>query len=150
MLLLLIAELVEVAWYELLPVASRPCNACLQLETSVVHPIFSLGEMVTSVTYIQHSHYDHTYNRCTSCTLPFKSLGSLRVLYFFPSKDTLNQSNETVIHLNTVLLNVLFKDSWKKTHMKRQTVGFPVAQMVEHGASNAKIMGSIPRESKSW
>ncbi len=22
--------------------------------------------------------------------------------------------------------------------------------MVEHGASNAKIMGSIPRESKSW
>ncbi len=27
--------------------------------------------------------------------------------------------------------------------------GFPVAQMVEHGTSNAKIMGSIPRESKS-
>ncbi len=27
---------------------------------------------------------------------------------------------------------------------------FPVAQMVEHGAINAKIMGSIPRESKSW
>ncbi len=24
------------------------------------------------------------------------------------------------------------------------------AQLVEHGASNAKIMGSIPRESKSW
>ncbi len=29
-------------------------------------------------------------------------------------------------------------------------ISFPVAQMVEHGASNAKIMGSIPRESKSW
>ncbi len=28
--------------------------------------------------------------------------------------------------------------------------GFPVAQMIEHGASNAKMMGSIPRESKSW
>ncbi len=28
--------------------------------------------------------------------------------------------------------------------------GFPVAQLVEHGVSNAKIMGSIPRESKSW
>ncbi len=28
-------------------------------------------------------------------------------------------------------------------------VSFPVAQLVEHGASNAKIMGSIPRESKS-
>ncbi len=27
---------------------------------------------------------------------------------------------------------------------------FPVAQLVEHGASNAKIMGSIPREGKSW
>ncbi len=26
---------------------------------------------------------------------------------------------------------------------------FPVAQLVEHGTSNAKIMGSIPRESKS-
>ncbi len=26
---------------------------------------------------------------------------------------------------------------------------FPVAQMVEHGTSNARIMGSIPRESKS-
>ncbi len=29
-------------------------------------------------------------------------------------------------------------------------VCFPVAQLVEHGVSNAKIMGSIPRESKSW
>ncbi len=29
-------------------------------------------------------------------------------------------------------------------------VSFPVAQLVEHGASNAKIMGSIPRESKRW
>ncbi len=29
------------------------------------------------------------------------------------------------------------------------TVSFPVAQLVELGASNAKIMGSIPRESKS-
>ncbi len=27
---------------------------------------------------------------------------------------------------------------------------FPVAQMVEHGASNAKIMGSIPRETVTW
>ncbi len=27
---------------------------------------------------------------------------------------------------------------------------FPVAELVEHGASNGKIMGSIPRESKSW
>ncbi len=28
--------------------------------------------------------------------------------------------------------------------------GFPVAQLVEHGVSNAKIMGSIPRENKTW
>ncbi len=27
---------------------------------------------------------------------------------------------------------------------------FPVAQIVEHGAINAKIMGSIPRDNKSW
>ncbi len=26
---------------------------------------------------------------------------------------------------------------------------FPVAQMVEHGASNAKIMGSIPRKARA-
>ncbi len=30
------------------------------------------------------------------------------------------------------------------------TNSFPVAQLVEHGVSNAKIMGSIPRESKSF
>ncbi len=29
-------------------------------------------------------------------------------------------------------------------------MSIPVAQLVEHGVSNAKIMGSIPRESKSW
>ncbi len=29
-------------------------------------------------------------------------------------------------------------------------ISFAVAQIVEHGASNAKIMGSIPMESKSW
>ncbi len=28
-------------------------------------------------------------------------------------------------------------------------MGFPVSQIVVHGASNAKIMGSIPRESKN-
>ncbi len=43
----------------------------------------------------------------------------------------------------------------KENHYKYKTyyyiyISFPVAQMVEHGASNAKIMGSIPRESKSW
>ncbi len=33
---------------------------------------------------------------------------------------------------------------------KTLSYSFPVAQMVERGASNAKIKGSIPRESKSW
>ncbi len=28
-------------------------------------------------------------------------------------------------------------------------MGFPVAQMVEHGASNAKIMGSIPGKARA-
>ncbi len=32
----------------------------------------------------------------------------------------------------------------------KELSAFLIAQMVEHGASNAKIMGSIPRESKSW
>ncbi len=30
------------------------------------------------------------------------------------------------------------------------TYSFPVAQLEEHGTSNAKRMGLIPRESKSW
>ncbi len=34
--------------------------------------------------------------------------------------------------------------------MLETAVSFPVAQLVEHGVSNAKIMGLIPRESKSW
>ncbi len=39
----------------------------------------------------------------------------------------------------------------EKTLLSKMTLhGFPVAQMVEHGASNGKIMGSIPRDSKSW
>ncbi len=33
---------------------------------------------------------------------------------------------------------------------RKENKCFPVAQLVEQGASNAKIMGSIPRESKSW
>ncbi len=33
---------------------------------------------------------------------------------------------------------------------EKSFLSFPVAQLVEHGANNAKIMGSIPRESKSW
>ncbi len=45
--------------------------------------------------------------------------------------------NRTVRILNKQKINPSFKC-------------FPVAQMVEHGASNANIMGSIPRESKSW
>ncbi len=33
-------------------------------------------------------------------------------------------------------------------NMTYVTMQFPVAQLVEHGVSNAKIMGLIPRESK--
>ncbi len=48
---------------------------------------------------------------------------------------------------------VLKNESHKCVEKKPEWVNllsFPVAQLVEHGASNAKIMGSIPRESKSW
>ncbi len=38
----------------------------------------------------------------------------------------------------------------KKGDKCSKNYSFPVAQLVEHGVSNAKIMGSIPRESKSW
>ncbi len=38
---------------------------------------------------------------------------------------------------------------WEQLMKKVCESDFPVAQVVEHGASNAKIMGSIPRESKS-
>ncbi len=41
-------------------------------------------------------------------------------------------------------LSVEFNIYWYEAY------SFPVAQLVEHGVSNAKIMGSIPRESKSW
>ncbi len=50
---------------------------------------------------------------------------------------------------------VCFRWPALKQHEKTQLTvigpySFPVAQIVEHGASNAKIMGSIPRESKNW
>ncbi len=47
-------------------------------------------------------------------------------------------------------LNRTFILSGFSEHLCLSVCSFPVAQMVEHGASNAKIMGSIPRESKSW
>ncbi len=43
-------------------------------------------------------------------------------------------------------------ETWRWRNLLLNRIGhysFPVAQLVEHGASNAKIMGSIPRESKS-
>ncbi len=36
-----------------------------------------------------------------------------------------------------------------KKHFNTKNTLIPVAQLVEHGVSNAKIMGLIPRESKS-
>ncbi len=43
-----------------------------------------------------------------------------------------------------------FKKTLRGKFAKNLKIGFPVAQLVEHGVSNAKIMGSIPRESKTW
>ncbi len=56
---------------------------------------------------------------------------------------------ETVIDLicDFSFLWILIRNSYKNFFL---ILSFPVAQMVEHGASNANIMGSIPRESKSW
>ncbi len=47
-------------------------------------------------------------------------------------------------------VNVSCSSDLAKMYFMTYICSFPVAQMVEHGASNAKIMGSIPRESKSW
>ncbi len=44
----------------------------------------------------------------------------------------------------------LYFTHWHVNLTLLHIVGLPVAQMVEHGASNAKIMGLIPRESKNW
>ncbi len=51
------------------------------------------------------------------------------------------------------LLNYDYIDTyqWKpQAGFNQRRNSFIVAQLVENGASNAKIMGSIPRESKSW
>ncbi len=48
------------------------------------------------------------------------------------------------------IYNSKTSNDWTASSSMKAFIGFPVAQMVEHGASNTKIMGSIPRESKSW
>ncbi len=58
-------------------------------------------------------------------------------------KSALLDSTCPELHL---LILTRFLPSLRKS---LQCKSFPVAQMVEHGASNAKLMGSIPRESKS-
>ncbi len=56
----------------------------------------------------------------------------------------------TIASSNTTFRLVVYRGSCLLNEFYKAIVGFPVAQMVEHGTSNAKIMGSIPRESKSW
>ncbi len=46
-------------------------------------------------------------------------------------------------------MSVVSGDSGDSLTAYTYIYSFPVAQLVEHGTSNAKIMGSIPRESKS-
>ncbi len=57
----------------------------------------------------------------------------------------------TLVHgaLQSILQLIRTHTRTRSTHAL-QLCTFPVAQLVEHGVSNAKIMGSIPRESKSW
>ncbi len=47
-------------------------------------------------------------------------------------------------------INIALLLLWQLANICNLLMYCPVAQMVEHGASNAKIMGSFPRESKSW
>ncbi len=55
-----------------------------------------------------------------------------------------------VAQVSKVFLKFLVVRMWNQVIYKPKIQGFPVAQMVVHGASNTKIMGSIPRENKSW
>ncbi len=52
--------------------------------------------------------------------------------------------NKTLICALYALIN-----NQNASNMHANKYSFPVAQLVEHGANNAKIMGSVPRESKS-
>ncbi len=74
------------------------------------------------------------------------ALEQLREARYFTKLDLCSAYN---------LIRIREGDEWKTafsatTGHYEYLVSFPVAQLVEHGASNAKIMGSIPRESKSW
>ncbi len=56
--------------------------------------------------------------------------------------------------MQVYILNYVNLSQKKKKRFRYSADGpvkwsFPVAQIVEHGTSNAKIMDSIPRESKS-
>ncbi len=58
-------------------------------------------------------------------------------------------------HLQAILgvYDFLLSDKYNWSYLKNCPCSYKlynVAQLVEHGASNAKIMGSIPRESKTW
>ncbi len=55
------------------------------------------------------------------------------------------ESLSFILALQLARLRTTWKHRWTIAFNRR----FPVAQLVEHGVSNAKIMGSIPRESKS-
>ncbi len=64
----------------------------------------------------------------------------------------LTDLREKKTYTDKTKLNPAACDDTLRSKDKKRSVcarNFPVAQMVEHGASNATIMGSIPRESKS-
>ncbi len=71
----------------------------------------------------------------------------------------MEHKRQICVHWRVCSINKQFSNSFwstievdpiQKEKPIQNVSSFPVAQMVEHGASNAKIMGSIPRESKSW
>ncbi len=71
-------------------------------------------------------------------------------MVFGPSDDT--HWHDSVIDI-TKWAQKYFKKPLSENTIcipSKRKLSFPVAQLVEHGASNAKIMGSFPRESKSW
>ncbi len=70
---------------------------------------------------------------------------------FFVNCVMSNWLTITLLELCVIIFNTgMYALAWRLAKAKCQSCHtVPVAQMVEHGASNAKIMGLIPRESKS-
>ncbi len=91
-----------------------------------------------------HTVYDHNNNVCHASILSSEEITKSK-------SKTWNVELSAFAKKTTVsVICFCYKTNFEYFFNFFYFLSFPVAQLVEHGASNAKIMGSIPRESKSW